>query len=193
MFVSKSSKQDTNRENNGAASCHDDSLSERPLKRRRQDETKDSDTETGHLQSPCEGENRAQKEAPRKVHLRVHEKGPASHGATAVEDVLPPTQIDDSAIEEYEHKKASRLDTEGDDAAKKTKSLWIKGRSSIYVDAFNLALDTVLEEESVLFDEKEMEVFQQWKQLDYETQYLSVFRSKRLKRIKRRIIESRSK
>ncbi|CCE34492.1 uncharacterized protein CPUR_08424 [Claviceps purpurea 20.1] len=174
MFVSKSSKQDTNRENNGAASCHDDSLSERPLKRRRQDETKDSDTETGHLQSPCEGENRAQKEAPRKVHLRVHEKGPASHGATAVEDVLPPTQIDDSAIEEYEHKKASRLDTEGDDAAKKTKSLWIKGRSSIYVDAFNLALDTVLEEESVLFDEKEMEVFQQWKQLDYETQYLYV-------------------
>ncbi|KAG5919859.1 hypothetical protein E4U61_000508 [Claviceps capensis] len=174
MNVSKSSKQDTNRENNGAASCHDDSLSERPLKRRRQDETKDSDTETGHLQSPYESENRAQKEAPRKVHLRVHEKAPASHGATAVEDVLPPMQIDDSAIEEYEHKKASRLDTEGDDAAKKAKSLWIKGRSSIYVDAFNLALDTVLKEESVLFDEKEMEVFQQWKQLDYETQYLYV-------------------
>ncbi|KAG5971918.1 hypothetical protein E4U58_007071 [Claviceps cyperi] len=160
MFVSKSSKQDTNSENNGAASCHDDSLSERSLKRRRQNETKDSDTETGHLQSLCEGENPARKEAP------------ASHGATAVEDVLPPTQIDDSAIEKYEHKKASRLDTEGDDAAKKTKSLWIKGRSSIYVDAFNLALDTVLEEESVLFDEKEMEVFQQWKQLDYEAQYL---------------------
>ncbi|KAG6087009.1 hypothetical protein E4U30_001621 [Claviceps sp. LM220 group G6] len=174
MFVSKSSRQDTNRENNGAASCHNDSLSERPLKRRRQDETKDSDTETGHLQSLCSGENRAQKEAPRKAHLRVHEKVPASNGATAVEDVLPPTQIDDSAIEEYEHKNASRLDTEGDDAAKKTKSLWIKGRSSIYVDAFNLALDTVLEEESVLFDEKEMEVFQQWKQLDYETQYLYV-------------------
>ncbi|KAG5960739.1 hypothetical protein E4U56_004205 [Claviceps arundinis] len=172
MFVSKSSKQDTNRENNGAASCHDDSPSERPLKRRRQDETKGSDTETGHLQSLCSGENREQKEAPRKTRLRVHEKVPASNGATAVEDVLPPTQIDDSAIEEYE--KASRLDTEGDDAAKKTKSLWIKGRSSIYVDAFNLALDTVLEEESVLFDEKEMEVFQQWKQLDYETQYLYV-------------------
>lgn len=53
--------------------------------------------------------------------------------------------------------------------------VWKKGRSSIYVDAFNLALETVLDEESHLFDEAEMEVFRQWKELSYESQYLYVF------------------
>ena len=51
---------------------------------------------------------------------------------------------------------------------------WTKGKSSIYVDAFNLALETVLEDEGHLFDEKEMEVFHQWRALDYEAQYLWV-------------------
>ena len=49
---------------------------------------------------------------------------------------------------------------------------WAKGKSSIYVDAFNLALETVLEDEGHLFDEKEMEVFTQWRGLEYEAQYL---------------------
>ena len=49
---------------------------------------------------------------------------------------------------------------------------WIRGESSIYVDAFNLALDTVLEDESHLFDERERRVFDEWKRLDYESQYL---------------------
>ena len=49
---------------------------------------------------------------------------------------------------------------------------WTRGKSSIYVDAFNLALETVLEDEGHLFDEKEMEVFNQWKGLEYEAQYL---------------------
>lgn len=43
---------------------------------------------------------------------------------------------------------------------------------SFYVDAFNLALETVLDEESHLFDEKEMMIFDKWKQLNYEAQYL---------------------
>ena len=49
---------------------------------------------------------------------------------------------------------------------------WTKGKSSIYVDAFNLALETVLDDERHLFDEKEMEVFNQWRVLHYEAQYL---------------------
>ena len=49
---------------------------------------------------------------------------------------------------------------------------WINGQSSIYVDAFNLALETVLEDESHLFDAREMKVFNEWKQLGYEAQYL---------------------
>lgn len=42
------------------------------------------------------------------------------------------------------------------------------------MDAFNLALDTVLEDEAHLFDSKEMVVFEQWRTLDYEAQYLYV-------------------
>ena len=45
-------------------------------------------------------------------------------------------------------------------------------RSSIYVDAFNIALDTVLEQEEHLFSEKEKAVFAAWRDLDYEAQYL---------------------
>ena len=37
---------------------------------------------------------------------------------------------------------------------------------------FNLALDTVLDEESHLFDEAEKAVFEQWRALNYEAQYL---------------------
>ena len=51
---------------------------------------------------------------------------------------------------------------------------WQKGKSSIYVDAFNLALETVLDEESHLFNEAEMEIFTQWRELSYESQYLYV-------------------
>ncbi|EPS42936.1 hypothetical protein H072_3056 [Dactylellina haptotyla CBS 200.50] len=47
-------------------------------------------------------------------------------------------------------------------------------RSSIYVDAFNLALDTVLADESYLFDEAEHEIFKRYRELDYEAQYLYV-------------------
>lgn len=47
-------------------------------------------------------------------------------------------------------------------------------RSSIYVDAFNIALDTVLEQEEHLFNEKEKAVFAAWRGLHYEAQYLWV-------------------
>ena len=54
----------------------------------------------------------------------------------------------------------------------RSKNRWIKGRSSIYVDAFKLALETVLDEEAHLFDERERSIFMAWKELSYEAQYL---------------------
>ncbi|OAA64351.1 vrr-nuc [Niveomyces insectorum RCEF 264] len=47
------------------------------------------------------------------------------------------------------------------------------GRSAIYVDAFNIALHTVLEQEKHLFDEKERAIFDAWGHLGYEAQCLS--------------------
>lgn len=94
---------------------------------------------------------------------------------TDLETSLPAVQTDESAIEEYEALKA-----EGEDEAEPglhvrlRDAVWQKGKSSIYVDAFNMALETVLDEESHLFNDAEMEVFKQWKELSYESQYLSV-------------------
>ncbi|KAG6007874.1 hypothetical protein E4U21_005462 [Claviceps maximensis] len=174
-FVRKFPKQDVECGSNGVQSRHDNSTCERPTKRRKPDEIGDSESDAGDLLSLSDGEdNRARKEVSRKLRIRDIADALPSPGVTAVENVLPPTPINDEAIEEYEHMKTSSVDTGSNDVAEKTKSSWVKGKSSIYVDAFNLALDTVLEEESVLFDEKEMEVFRQWKQLDYGTQYLYV-------------------
>ena len=47
-----------------------------------------------------------------------------------------------------------------------------KRKSSLYVDAFNLALDTVLEDESYLFDEEEHKIFEVYRKLEYQAQYL---------------------
>lgn len=90
---------------------------------------------------------------------------------TDVESALPPSQLDEEAIAAYEAFKSSQAESENV-ASGKEKPLWIKGRSSIYVDAFNLALDTVLDEESKLFDARELDVFRQWGLLSYEAQYL---------------------
>ena len=95
---------------------------------------------------------------------------------TPFESSLPPVSTDKDAIEEYEALRASQIEEEEiakDTAASRIDSRkWIRGKSSIYVDAFNLALDTVLEEELVLFDDKETVVFEQWRQLSYEAQFL---------------------
>ena len=89
---------------------------------------------------------------------------------TELENTLAPVHTNKEAIEEYEAMKAAEISQElrfqpG------VRSL-PKGKSSIYVDAFNLALETVLEDEGHLFDEKETNVFAEWRQLDYEAQYL---------------------
>lgn len=90
---------------------------------------------------------------------------------TELESALPPVKTDKEAIAEYEATRAAEaesLDLNGRLGQRK----WLPGKSSIYVDAFNLALETVLEDESHLFDEAEMAVFEQWRHMSYEGQYL---------------------
>lgn len=90
---------------------------------------------------------------------------------TELESALPPVKTDKEAIAEYEATRAAEaesLDLNGRLGQRK----WVPGKSSIYVDAFNLALETVLEDESHLFDGAEMAVFEQWRDMSYEGQYL---------------------
>ncbi len=93
---------------------------------------------------------------------------------TDLESALPVIDTGEEAIEAYEAFKASQEErSDGAEERLKDRS-WVRGKSSLYVDAFNLALDTVLEEESHLFDEAEAEVFRIWRHLNYEAQYLYV-------------------
>ena len=94
-----------------------------------------------------------------------------SNRPTELESALPPVKTDKEAIDEYEAMRAAE-DVPEDLKSRLSQRSWTKGKSSIYVDAFNLALETVLEDEGHLFDEREMELFNQWKKLDYEAQYL---------------------
>ncbi len=96
---------------------------------------------------------------------------PEASRKTDLESALPPVRTDKEAIAEYEATRAAEavdLDLQGRLGQRK----WVQGKSSIYVDAFNLALETVLGDESHLFDEAEMSVFEQWRGLSYEGQYL---------------------
>lgn len=88
---------------------------------------------------------------------------------TDLETALPPIHTDREAIKAYE---TARLAESTGSQADRPK--WIPGQRSIYVDAFNLALDTVLEDESHLFDDAEKKVFETWRGLNYEAQYLFV-------------------
>jgi Fanconi-associated nuclease 1 len=98
-------------------------------------------------------------------------------GFTEIENTCLPAEADKEAIFEYESVRATNKDVPMDLGARFDSRNWITGRSSIYVDAFNLALGTVLEDEGPLFDNAEKEIFDQWKSLDYEAQYLSVLLS----------------
>ncbi|TID04697.1 Fanconi-associated nuclease 1-like protein [Colletotrichum higginsianum] len=102
-------------------------------------------------------------------------KGSLSTRQTDIESTLPPIHADKEAIEEYELMKSSQAGAPDDEEKPVTANRqWVRGKSSIYVDAFNLALETVLADESHLFDAKERTVFEQWESLDYEAQYLYV-------------------
>jgi Fanconi-associated nuclease 1 len=95
---------------------------------------------------------------------------------TGLESALGPIDTDQDAIDEYESSQAAKAEAEetaDDESLNRLKSRkWIRGMNSIYVDAFNVALDTVLEEEAHLFNEAEHTVFQTWKDLSYQAQYL---------------------
>ena len=91
---------------------------------------------------------------------------------TQLETALPDIKTDEDAIEAYEAYKAG--ETEQTLESRIDGRSWTKGRSSIYVDAFNLALNTVLEEEGHLFDDAEKSLFEQWRGISYESQYLYV-------------------
>lgn len=93
-----------------------------------------------------------------------------------LEESLPSLKTGKDAVEEYEQWKAS-IDSESqleETQQRLTQRRWVKGESSIYVDAFNYALDSVLQDESHLFNEAEQAVFDYWKGLSYESQYLFV-------------------
>ncbi|KAK2765494.1 hypothetical protein FQN54_008348 [Arachnomyces sp. PD_36] len=96
---------------------------------------------------------------------------------TELEISLPSVKTDEEAIDIYENSRKAEEDDTGEKSNLEKRlgdRTWQKGRSSIYVDAFNLALETVLNEESHLFDEVELAVFDHWKGLVYESQYLYV-------------------
>jgi fanconi-associated nuclease 1 len=95
---------------------------------------------------------------------------------TELEVSLPPVKTGQDAIEEYENSKAAGIEDEENISMQQRlgEMKWRKGKSSIYVDAFNLALETVLGEEAHLFDQAELDVFRRWNDLTYEAQYLLV-------------------
>ncbi|KAK0823692.1 hypothetical protein LTS02_017832, partial [Friedmanniomyces endolithicus] len=93
---------------------------------------------------------------------------------TDLESALPPIQSDKEAIEAYEATRAAEQAEDGERTDRLGERKWVKGKSSIYVDAFNLALETVLEDEAHLFDVAEHAVFTAWRCLSYEAQYLYV-------------------
>jgi Fanconi-associated nuclease 1 len=103
--------------------------------------------------------------------IKTEEKDEQEH-KTDLESALPQVKVDDEAIEAYEAFKASQEDNKEVAGERIEKRTWVRGKSSLYVDAFNLALDTVLEDESHLFDEAETDVFRLWRELSYEAQYL---------------------
>ncbi|KAI9171266.1 coiled-coil domain-containing protein MTMR15 [Paramyrothecium foliicola] len=143
----------------------------RPQKRlKREEETTPAGEESE--QSSIEGEPSRQR--PGSVTLEQNQEARETHRTTDFENALPPAGDEDEAIQEYEAFKSSQGDVPDETSSGQTRPQWVRGKSSIYVDAFNLALDTVLEEESTLFDTKELDIFEQWRSLDYEAQYLYV-------------------
>ncbi|KAM3449496.1 hypothetical protein MY3296_006888 [Beauveria thailandica] len=140
-----------------------------PLKRLKRDESNFLDAEESEQSILDDDENQLTEEID-WLSAGVQNQTKTS---TDVENALPVTQPDKAALAAYEQYKSSQASVK-EEAPDYKKPLWTKGRSSIYVDAFNLALDTVLEDESRLFDKRELGVFSQWKTLEYEAQYLYV-------------------
>lgn len=149
--------------------------SDRPVKRLKKNELGESDSndQLSDLENRVTPSKPRQRDAPDSEAESCDEK-PVEVQQTDIEKALPPVNTDKDAIEEYEAFRASEGTAAKELEERLGKRHWVKGKSSIYVDAFNLALETVLEDESHLFDEAEMQVFIDWRALSYEAQYLYV-------------------
>ncbi|KAJ5906338.1 uncharacterized protein N7473_003254 [Penicillium subrubescens] len=150
---------------------------QRSVKRRRTSE-KDTDLEPNlpEKRPPSPSPSSGAVDTPTPVPVTEEPDAYIPSSQTELETSLPAVQTDEDAIKAYE---ASKVENDNADAepglhVRLRDGVWQRGKSSIYVDAFNLALETVLDEESHLFDGAEMEVFNQWKDLSYESQYLYV-------------------
>ncbi|KAJ4861119.1 VRR-NUC domain-containing protein [Trichoderma breve] len=170
-FVKRLSDADAETRDAGRSLGDASSAASRPSKRLKRDNGSDSESE-----EPSEllVEYRPQEVAAAEAFSDETDQRRSKERVTEFENALPPTETNEEAITEYETLRSSQNNAVEDSSKVKTAPLWIKGRSSIYVDAFNLALDTVLEEESSLFSSKESEIFKQWRSLNYEAQYLYV-------------------
>ena len=164
-FLKKSASSDTNSWNHGLTRSDQE-----PLRKRvklesdhegRAEQSDNSSAPDSHRHWESEIESKGEEGESRQLDPRL----------TDVENALPPMQPEEDAVAEYETFKLSQSAV-NDDATTPDARPWVKGKSSIYVDAFSLALDTVLDEESHLFDAKELDVFRQWKDLTYEAQFL---------------------
>jgi Fanconi-associated nuclease 1 len=113
---------------------------------------------------------------PADLSVGNEDSGNIKSSQTDLEISLPPIKTDEDAIKEYENFRAPEVEETEHLSLKQRlgERKWHKGKSSIYVDAFNLALETVLNEEAHLFDQTELDVFRRWKDLNYEAQYLLV-------------------
>ncbi|KAL7950731.1 VRR-NUC domain-containing protein [Trichoderma barbatum] len=169
-FVKRLSEADAEAQDVGPSLGHA-SVGARPSKRLKRDN--DTDSESGET-SELPVKYGPQEIAAAEIFSDETDQRRSKERVTDFENALPPTETNEEAIAEYETLRSSQTNAGEENSGGKAAPLWIKGRSSIYVDAFNLALDTVLEEESSLFSSKESEIFKQWRSLNYEAQYLYV-------------------
>ncbi|KKP04686.1 hypothetical protein THAR02_03229 [Trichoderma harzianum] len=170
-FVKRLSDADAEARDAGRSPGDASSAASRPSKRLKRDNGTDSEPEEP---SELPVEYGPREVAAAEAFSDEADQRRSKERVTEFENALPPTETNEEAITEYETLRSSQNNAGEDSSKMKTAPLWIKGRSSIYVDAFNLALDTVLEEESSLFSSRESEIFKQWRSLNYEAQYLYV-------------------
>ncbi|KAL6868553.1 VRR-NUC domain-containing protein [Trichoderma novae-zelandiae] len=170
-FVKRLPKADAEGRDAGHSSRRASPVVGRPSKRLKRDN--DTDSESGEP-SVLLVEDEPRAAAVAGTLFDEEDQRQNKDRVTDFENALPPTEANQEAIEEYETLKSSQNHAGEESAEGNPAPVWVKGRSSIYVDAFNLALDTVLDEESSLFSSKEREIFNQWRKLDYQAQYLYV-------------------